>query len=279
MGTIYIDVLFFVNLIINTSLILCLGYILKLPLKTVRIILASAVGAIYSCLVFVGDFSALSSLVMRFLFACLIVVTAFGANGVFSVIKRSLIFILLTVAMGTLMLAFLYFSNMGIRLGGVIKNGVFYFDIPTHYIIFFSVGAYFLIVAFQKLIKRSTKRSFARIKLYRLGKAVELTALIDTGNMLTDPLTGRKVIIAEAKTLSPLFSFDIENMLSDEENLPLGFRLIPYSSIGKKNGLLAAFVPDLVEIDAKKADNVITAVFDGVLSGRGDYNALIGPNL
>ena len=61
--------------------------------------------------------------------------------------------------------------------------------------------------------------------------------------------------------------------------MPEGFRLIPYNSIGKKDGLLVAFVPDLVEIDSKKANNIITAVFDGVLSSSGDYNALIGPNM
>ncbi len=280
--TIYIDVLFLVNLSINTSLILCLGYILRLPLKAVRILLGAIVGAVYSCLAFTGDFDNLASLAIRVLFAVLIVITAFGISGIISVIKRTVLFVALTVAMGVVMLAVLYFSRLGIRLGGVIKNGVFYFDIPTHYMLLCSLASYVVILALEKLFKRSAKRSYSRIKLYRLGKTVELTALVDTGNMLCDPFTGRKVIIAEAKILSPLFSFDIDTILTDNpcgDNLPEGFRLIPYSSIGKKDGLLAAFVPDAVEIDHKKADNVITAVFDGVLSGSGDYNALIGPNV
>lgn len=255
--------------------------ILKLPLKSFRLLMGGGIGALYSCIVYALNMPFLSSAIMRLVFAVAIVGVSFGFSGI-SLIKRTFVFIALTVAMGVAMLGILYFTNIGIRLGGVIKNGVFYFNIPLGYMAFCSAGAYILVYSLEKVFKKASCRSFSRVKIYRYGKAVELTALVDTGNMLCDPLSGRKVLIAEAETLSPLFAFCIEDILKDgfkPELLPEGFRLIPYNSIGKKDGLLVAFVPDLVEIDSKKEDNIITAVFDGVLSGSGDYNALIGPNI
>ena len=274
-NAIYIDVLFMVNMAINTGLLLCTGYILKLPFRALRILIASIVASIYSCIAFVLESGTLNSLIMRFLFAALIVSSAFGVKNVFSVIKHTFAFVGITILTGVAFLGILYFSGLGIRLGGVIRNGIFYFDIPSHYMVLCTVVTFSVICILEKLIKKNSKRSFIRIKLYRFGRAVELKALIDTGNMLSDPLSGRKVIIAEAKTLSPLFDFDMESL--GKETLPEGFRLIPYSSIGQKNGLLAAFVPDTVEIESTQRNNMIAAVFDGTLSESGDYNALIGP--
>ena len=281
-STIYIDILFFVNLAINLSILLCMKCILKLPMKPVRAFMGGSAGALYACLVYTVKTDALSCVAMRLLFAALIVTLSFGTGNFICILKRTLVFIALTIALGIAMLGILYFTDLGIRLGGIIKDGVFYFNIPLHYMIFCTLGAYILIFVWEKLFKKSASRSFSRVKIHHFGKAVELTALVDTGNMLSDPISGRKVLIAEAQMLSPLFNFSIENILKDSFEsayLPEGFRLIPYSSIGKKDGLLAAFVPDEVEIDSKKADNIITAVFDGALSGSGDYNALIGPDI
>lgn len=279
-STVYIDVLFFVNLSINISLIMCTGYIIKLKPKTARLIISASFGALYSCFIFIGDIDALYSLGMRAGVAVFMMLTAFGRCTVISLIKRVMVFLASTLALGILMLSVLYFSDIGLRLGGVIKNGVFYFNIPTHYMLLCSLAVYGIIYVAERLIKRSSVRSFARVTLRHLGKTVELKALVDTGNMLRDPLSGRKVLIAEANKLSPLFDFDIEDAFREQnvpENMPAGFRLIPYSSIGNQNGLMAAFIPDTVKVESIEKDDIITAVFCGNLSQSGDYNALISP--
>jgi len=279
-NTVYIDVLFFVNLAINISLIMCSGYILKLRVKGLRLFASAAAGAFYSCFIFIGNIDALYSLAMRIVVAAFMMLLAFGLCSVTALIKRIIVFLGSTLSLAVLMLCVLYFSDVGIRLGGVIKNGVFYFNIPTHYMLLCSISAYGIIYGLERFFKMTSARSFARVTLNHLGKTVELKALIDTGNMLRDPLSGRKVLIAQADKLSPLFDFDVENMFSDQkipENLPRGFRLIPYSSIGNQNGLMAAFVPDTVKVESIEKDDIITAVFCGCLSKSGDYNALISP--
>ena len=43
-----------------------------------------------------------------------------------------------------------------------------------------------------------------RVRLTLGERQVELTGLVDTGNTLTDPVTGRPVMVAEGSRLSPL---------------------------------------------------------------------------
>ena len=71
---------------------------------------------------------------------------------------------------------------------------------------------------------------------------------------------------------------DFYNICKDDyQNLPLGFRLIPFSSIGEQNGLLPAFLPDEILVNGEKKCDLVVAVFKGSLSRAGDYNALISP--
>ncbi len=276
-SAIYIDVLFFVNFVINICIAVSTASIMKLNMYPLRIFISSAIGALYSCIIFVGDFNALTSLGMRIAFVMLIVLTAFGRCRPIQFVKRCLMFFAVTVALGIFTLSVLYFSDIGIRLGGIIKNGVFYFDIPMYLMLGICTVSYIILSVLQKAFKQNPRRSFVRIRLSRLGKTVELKALVDTGNMLKDPYSRKKVLIAEFEVLSPLFDFDVKAVSDDFDNLPEGFRLIPYSSIGNKCGLIAAFVPDSIQIEKSEEKEIIVAVFNGTLSGGGDYNALIGP--
>lgn len=280
--TVYIDILFAVNLAINTSLILCTGYIIRQRGSSLRIMLSAVLGAVYSCFIFIGNIDALFSLGMRILVASLMMLTAFGTCRPFSLVKRVITFLATTLFLGMFMMCMLYFSPIGIRLGGVIKNGVFYFHIPTHYMLLCSVLIYGVIYALDNIFRKKSLRQYSRVTLEYLGKSVELKALIDTGNMLRDPISGKKVLIAEAGKLSGLFDFDMEEIFGRDnitEGLPQGFRLIPFSSIGNKNGLLAAFVPDMVKVDSINQNNIIAAVFCGKLTQSDDYNALLAPEI
>ena len=109
---------------------------------------------------------------------------------------------------------------------------------------------------------------------------MDLKALVDTGNMLKDPFSGKTVMIAETGVLSPLFDFDVNQILKNltpETSLPPGFRLIPFSSIGRQNGLLVAFVPEKTIINNLEQKNIVTALHPGFLSKSREYNALLNP--
>ncbi len=276
--TIYIDVLFAVNFIINMTILNIEAIVLKLPVKLRCLLLGSAAGALYSCLAFTGYYRILSSFAVKASFALLITLLTFGKSKPKPLLKRTAVFFLLTVFFAITVLAVLYFTDIGIKLGGIIKNGVFYFNIPLWYMFVACVAASVVTVAAEKLLKHSVTKNCVKIKITYRGKTAELTALIDTGNTLTDPFNGKKVMVAEARCLSCLFDFDIPDFEKDGfETLPPGFRLIPFNSVGNSKGLLAAFVPDMITADQKIITNLTTAIYCGTLCQSGDYNALVGP--
>ena len=143
------------------------------------------------------------------------------------------------------------------------------------------MASYIIIIFGDKYLKDRKIKNFAHITIVANGKTVNLKALVDTGNLLKDPFSGKSVMIAELNSLSPLFGANVQNLVmqGDEyENLPHGFRLIPFSSIGKQNGLIPAFCPDKVFAGNHETQNIIVAVHNGYLSQSRDYDALIGPD-
>jgi len=61
------------------------------------------------------------------------------------------------------------------------------------------------------------------------------------------------------------------------------FRLIPFSSLGKENGMLVGFRPDFIEIDndneKKDIKDVVIGIYTRSLSKNEKYRALLSPDL
>lgn len=75
-------------------------------------------------------------------------------------------------------------------------------------------------------------------KLQSGAKTVEVTALIDSGNSLVEPISGKAVCVIDRKIFEWLWG----------QEGP-GFRVIPYRSVGKKKGLLKAYLLEELEME------------------------------
>lgn len=126
------------------------------------------------------------------------------------------------------------------------------------------------------------------------GVLVKISGLVDTGNSLKDPLTRQPVIIVEQRALKPLLpeklqiiieqldSGDLEAMdeLGNLDAWQTRVRLIPFSSLGKKNGLLVGFRPDEIRIAEQPMHQNLRptiAIHPHSLDPRGEYAALVPP--
>lgn len=114
---------------------------------------------------------------------------------------------------------------------------------------------------------------------------------VDTGNGLRDPLTNRPVIIAEYHLLKGCLPADFQSALEDsrtqEEMLDKlsqsswanRLRLIPFTSIGKKNGLLVGIRADEIKVALGKKDiehsNMVIGIYQDRLSPEDRYQLLI----
>lgn len=126
-------------------------------------------------------------------------------------------------------------------------------------------------------------------------KSVRLHALVDTGNSLTDPITGYPVMVVEAdsiKTILPpeIYSSVLSNNIGfctvngEESTISPWLKrvhLIPFKSIGKENGMLTGFRPDAVRVGKegsfKEINDVIVGICGIKLSSDARYSALVGP--
>lgn len=123
--------------------------------------------------------------------------------------------------------------------------------------------------------------------------SVELVALLDTGNRLTDPLTGLPVMVVECGALGDLVPREFrlasgaDPLSWAKEELPAELasrvRLIPYRGIGSDRGLLLGFRPDRVVLESPAAavtcHRVVIALYERTLCPDGLYRALVPPQM
>ena len=120
--------------------------------------------------------------------------------------------------------------------------------------------------------------------------------MLDTGNMLKEPISGTPVIIVEKTSLYELMPKEIlehteEILGGDFEKIPeeiknkyiSKFKIIPFSSLGKQNGMLLGIKAEKIEVLDENYENdkkdVIIGIYNKSLTKRGEYNALIGIEL
>ena len=114
---------------------------------------------------------------------------------------------------------------------------------------------------------------------------MELTALRDTGNTLTDPVAGIPVLVAEGALLLPLLppgtlmAGELADPVACMERLrdgPLAgrVRLLPYRAVGVERGLLLALRPDGLWVNGERRD-MLAALSPTPVSDGGGYGALL----
>ena len=93
------------------------------------------------------------------------------------------------------------------------------------------------------------------------GKRLTVTALLDTGNELRDPITAEPVLVIDclrARELTGLTREQLRHPLETMTHSPLpGLRLIPYRAVGAENGLLLALRVPAVRIGGRKRPGIV----------------------
>ncbi len=84
-----------------------------------------------------------------------------------------------------------------------------------------------------------------QVELRRGGYSVLLPAMVDSGNLLRDPITGLGVLVAPARAVKPLFP-EVRD-LCDALSLPAGFRLLNVRTAAG-GGLWPMFRPEVCRL-------------------------------
>lgn len=293
--TIYIDVVFLENLVMNSIILVASGIILKKKMKWIRIILASSLGAIYTIIGYISVLEIYSNLILKVILSILIIYIAFNPQTVKQLWKDLLIFYLTSFVFGGVAFALIYVVKPQDIL---MKNGLFLGTYPLKTVLLAAIVAFIIIIAAFAIVKTkfSKKDMFCDVEVELNNKIIKTRAMIDTGNLLKEPITNTPVIVLEHTLLYECVPKEIldnlESILGGElVKIPEEVRneyisklkLIPFASLGKQNGMLVGIKADSLKIiqddQEKENKNVIVGIYNKSLTKRGEYRALIGMDL
>lgn len=293
--TIYIDVVLIENLIMNYIILLATGLILKTKIKHIRLILASLVGAIYSIVAYMEILEVYSSFLLKIILSVIIVYIAFNPQTVRKMWKDLLLFYLTSFVFGGVAFALIYIVKPQNIL---MKNGLFLGTYTLKTVMLGAIIAFAIIISAFTVVKSkiSKKYMFCEIEIKLNDKIIKTKAMIDTGNMLKEPITNTPVVVVEHTLLYECIPKEILNNLEniiggDFEKVPekikeeyiSKLKLIPFSSLGKQNGMLLGIRAEYLKVieDEEKSvnKNVIIGIYNKSLTKRGEYRALMGIEL
>lgn len=293
---IYGDVVLLENFIMNFIILWCTARLLKYKRSWLWLALAALLGAFYALCSYFPDYHVFFTPFMKVLFSLLIITLAYWPRHIREFAKLTAVFYIISFVFGGAAFGFFYFLN-GLKY---ISYGAFYIkDFPVKTLIA-SVIIAFIVVKYgwefvQYRIKR--ERIITELNICLDNKQAAIMALVDTGNSLNEPITKAPVMVVEYTSIRELLPQNIQEIFEkDHENdftliarimsdstLVTRFRVIPFKSLGKENGMLLGFKPDEVQLvennKQQSIKNIIVGIYSKKLSNSGEYSALIHPDI
>lgn len=276
----------------NGIILYATSIILKIKPKFFRIIIASAIGSVYAIVLYIMKMAIYTSIISKIVLSAIMVYVAFNPQNVKKMWKQILIFYLTSFVFGGVALYLIYFLKPQDIL---IKNGIFVGEYVLKVIMLGGICAFLIIKVSLKIIKTkiNPKDMYCKINIKLNNKEIETKAMIDTGNLVKEPITNTPVIIVESTLLNNIIPKEILNNLEEilcgdlskiPEDIQMNYvsklRCIPFKSLGKENGMLLGIKADEIEIEKedenKSMKNVIIGIYDKSLTKRGEYRALVG---
>lgn len=279
--TIYLDILYCINLFVTYLLLLSTRALAQSKVSHTRIVFASLIGAAYSFIIVLPPLPVVLLAAGKLLLSALLVWIAFSKVR-FG--KHLLLFYLVNFLYAGLIEAAMRFFTLP---GLVFQNGVIYFQLSAVRLCLLTVIAYGVLQLFSLVLFRTTpSKQLTQCKLELQGKSVAVTALIDTGNLTRDVISGLPVVILERDALQAMFSPEtlgkITSLALDklEENEQKLFHVIPMKGVGGST-LLVGFQPDRCELEQNgswKSCDAVVAITKENLS-NGDFHAIVPAKL
>ena len=133
----------------------------------------------------------------------------------------------------------------------------------------------FLVFLIEKVYEQmNVKSGFRQVILtFSEGKNCTLTALVDSGNSLIEPISKTPVSIVEEKIIEKY----------KEELQKSKFRIVPFCSVGERHGILEAYFIDKMEIRQEGENRIVfqpmIAVAKDMISENRNYQMILHPEL
>ncbi|GEN32729.1 sporulation sigma-E factor-processing peptidase [Aneurinibacillus danicus] len=296
--TMYADIVFLTNAVIDYMLLFLTGHICRQPLRKRRLLFASLVGATYTVFLFFPPLSFAFTFLAKLLFSCLMIMLAFRWTKMWGFVRLLATFYAVSFFIGGGLMA----AHAMLEEKSEVVDGI----VVTH------TGAsgppltlWFLIIGFSLLwwgvrygyysvkASRQVDVQYVQLEVDIFGHTIACRGFIDTGNQLFDPLTRIPVTVMEAEVWKGILperllqrleeeitAFELD-MPEEESRWLERLRFIPYRTVSSQTGFLVAIRPDEVRVYANDKTYCINRMLIGLravrLSADRSYQAIVHP--
>ena len=283
MRVVYVDTLFFLNLAVDYFLLVLTAKVAGVYIKRSRLLASALVGALLAVLLYFPPLPKALALVLRLAVCCVTALAAFIGEPGKSWPRLLGIFVMVTLLLAGIVLGL---SELG--GGAYMQNGILYFEISGTVMALSFMAVYVLSGLVLGKGRASPGRSYQEVTAEMGERSVRFRALTDSGNLLRDPMSGRKVIVVESRAIAPLFGGMTGELLQSLDALApetaleqlrrcgnTPFWLLP-ARTAAQNALMVVFRPEKLYIDGNLREDYILGLAGRQLEIGGDCRALMG---
>ena len=294
---VYAEYLLLENIIINYIILYVTKKITSTRTSKIRLLIAALVGSIYTLVAFFPSLQFMGKFSIKLSISVLMIIIGFNPEKINQFIKQISAFYMVSFAFAGAIIGIFYILNNSFHFTGIS------FKDSDELIKFLIIGIVVALILIRYILKfyqiKINKETFITNIIIGLNdKEAQLTALIDTGNSLKEPISQKPVIIAEYKALEGILPDSIKDIYLSNKELDLNLigkvmeevsdeiklRLIPFKSLGNDNGILIGFKPDIIKINLESetkslTNDIIVAIYNDKLAADEIYNGLLHPEL
>lgn len=227
---IYLDVVFFINIMFDFLLLLTTSIVLKRNSSFFRIVLGAFVGGISIFLLFL-PLSSFSLFLFKVVVSILMILTSFGWKSKTYFRENICYFYLISIILG----GFLYFLNIQFSYKNI--GLVFFFHEYSVPVIFLLIVSPIILFLYYKSVKslRNIRENYHTVEIYLDHEVLSFSSYLDTGNHLYDPYFHKPILLVYSEHFK----------IPDEKAI-----LVPYEVVGYQ-GMLKCQKVKKIRIDKK----------------------------
>lgn len=282
MRVIYLDVLLALNFCMDYCILRAASALGGRPCPMWRMAAAAAAGAVYAvgCVLL----PILSVLPLRIVCCAGMAAIAFSVRNVHMLVRQTLLVLLVSFVFGGCVFALEQLSGTTLSTGGAL-----YAPVSRKMLLVAAALAYGLSGLVFRGKAQENRPHGETVCLTVHGKMQEFYLLVDSGNTLRDPLTGRPVLILTRAAATRILPDELQFLpllLGNSNAAELvrraqktgaaGWQLVSFQSVGG-GGLMPCFRPDAVTREDGSAYDGMAAISGAGTICGGEYDGLIEP--
>ena len=193
--TVYVDLYFLINVSMDLLCLMISASLLHRRVRRLRAILAALLGGAYAVAALLLSFGGVLGLACDLAAALLLCAICFGVRGrsPFRLLQATLVQLLVSMLLGGIMTALYTFLNrLHLPLESLQGDGL-----SVWMFALLSAVSGFATLRGGRFLGFSRKTRSVSLELCLFGQSVTLSALVDSGNLLRDPVSGKSVIVVE----------------------------------------------------------------------------------